>query len=111
MGNNLSNEMTDGTLEDLGISLTLEDQIRIQLRSNHYPPVPHSMVNPCIEAIQACNEDESDRLIKLPEGVSWRGQDSAPAHAIVEGHHLDAWVDYGDSYEYEYEDHDVSEDY
>jgi len=22
----------------------------------------------------------------------WRGQSSAPAHAIVEGHHLQAWL-------------------
>ena len=109
MGSNFANEMADGTLEDLGISLSLEDQITIQLRSNHYPPVPHSMVQPCIEAILACNEDESDRQIELPEGVLWRGQTTAPAYAIVEGHHLEAWVDYGDVYEYE--DYDVSEDY
>ena len=102
MGSNLSNEMTDGTLSDLGINLTLEQQITIQLRSNHYPPVPYSMVQPCIDAIQACNEDESDRLIDLPEGVEWRGQNQAPAHAIVEGHHLWNWVATED-YLYDYE--------
>lgn len=109
MGINFANEMADGTLENLGISLSLEDQITIQLRSNHYPPVPHSMVQPCIEAIIACNEDESNRQIELPEGVLWRNQNTAPAYAIVEGHHLEAWVDYGDSYEYD--DYDVIEDY
>ena len=97
MGSNLSNEMADGTLAELGINLTLEDQITIQLRNNHYPPVPYSMVQPCIDAIQACNEDESDKLIDLPEGVEWRGKSQAPAYAIVQGHHLDAWV-------YSYED-------
>ena len=98
MGSNFATEMTDGTLEDLGISLSLEDQITIQLRGNHYPPVPYSMVQPCIEAIFACNEDESNRQIELPEGVLWRGQTTAPAYAIVEGHHLEAWVDYGNDY-------------
>lgn len=92
MGSNLSNEMADGTLAELGIVLSLEDQITIQLRSNHYPPVPYSMVQPCIEAIYACNEDESDRSIELPEGVLWRGLTNAPAYAIVQAHHLDAWV-------------------
>lgn len=92
MGSNLSNEMADGTLADLGINLTLEDQITIQLRSNHYPPVPYSMVQPCIDAIVACNEDSSNKLIELPEGVTWRNQTTAPAYAIVEQHHLDAWV-------------------
>lgn len=102
MGSNFSNEMADGTLADLGIDLTLEQQISIQLRNNHYPPVPHSMVQPCIEAINACNENETNRLIQLPfDGVdkdgnpfqiTWRGQDKAPAWAIVQQHHLDAWV-------------------
>lgn len=98
MGSNLSNEMTDGTLEALGIDLTLEEQITIQLRNNHYPPVPYSMVQPCIDAIQACNEDESNRLINLPEDVEWRGKNQAPAHAIVEGHHLWNWVVNDDDY-------------
>jgi hypothetical protein len=103
MGNSLTNEMTDGTLSDLGINLTLEQQITIQLRSNHYPPVPYSMVQPCIEAIQACNEDEGDRLIELPEGVLWRNQTHAPAHAIVDGHHLNAWVYSDEDYLYDEE--------
>lgn len=101
MGNNFATEMTDGTLEDLGIHLTLEQQISIQLTSNHYPPVPTSMVQPCIAAIQACNEDESDRLIELPEGVSWRGQTTAPAWAIVDGHHLTPWVYSDEDYLYD----------
>ena len=111
MGNNFATEMTDGTLSDLGIHLTLEQQISIQLRNNHYPPVPYSMVQPCIEAINACNELESERLIQLPiDGVdrngepfqiTWRGQDKAPAYAIVEQHHLDNWVSYDEDYLYD----------
>ena len=50
------------------------------------------MVQPCVDAIYACDEQEYDKLIELPEGVEWRGQSSAPAHAIVEGHHLEAWL-------------------
>jgi hypothetical protein len=50
------------------------------------------MVDACIEAIEACNEDDAYRMVTLPEGVSWRNQQDAPAWAIVEGHHLEAWV-------------------
>jgi hypothetical protein len=50
------------------------------------------MLQPCLYAIEACNEENYNRLIELPKGVLWRGQSSAPAHAIVEGHHLDAWL-------------------
>ena len=93
MGSNFATEMADGTLENLGISLSIEDQIRIHLSSNHYPPVPATMVQPCIEAIDAVNDlGLWDLEIPLPEGVSWRGLTTAPAHAIIEAHHLNAWI-------------------
>lgn len=79
------------------MNISREDSIAMQLRGNHYPPVPLSMVQPCIEAIDAYNDDEPNKLIELPEGVSWRGENSAPAIAIIEGHHLDAWCQ--DDYE------------
>lgn len=73
--------------------LDLETQITFQLRSNHYPPVPTSMVPVCIEALDAVNTDgDWEKEITLPEGVSWRGNDTAPAYAIIEQHHLEFWV-------------------
>lgn len=73
--------------------LDLETQITFQLRSNHYPPVPTSMVPVCIEALDAVNTDgDWEKEITLPEGVSWRGNDTAPAYAIIEQHHLTFWV-------------------
>lgn len=89
MGSNLSTELADGSM-----GLSLADSIRIQLTANHYPPVPVSMVEPCIEAINACNDEDYDKLIKLPEGVSYRGEEYAPANAIVEGHHLEQWLNH-----------------
>jgi hypothetical protein len=93
MGSNMANEMASGVLEDMGIMLSIEQQIGIHLSSNHYPPVPSTMIQPCIQAIDAVNDlGLWDLPIKLPEGVSWRGEDMAPAHAIIEAHHLDAWI-------------------
>jgi hypothetical protein len=93
MGSNMATEMTDGTLSDLGINLDIESQIGIHLRGNHYPPVPSSMIKPCIEAIDAVNDAGLwDLDIPLPEGVSWRGNTTAPARSIIEAHHLDAWL-------------------
>jgi hypothetical protein len=80
------------TALDLAESFDLDQAILLHLRSNHYPPVPASMVEPCIDAIDAYYEEDYDKLIKLPEGVSWKGQDSCPASAIVDGHHLHAWL-------------------
>jgi hypothetical protein len=62
------------------------------LQGNHYPPVPASMLGPSKRAISAVNRGKHDSKIKLPEGVKWRGQKSAPASAIVEAHHLHAWL-------------------
>lgn len=93
MGSNFATELADGTLNDLGIQLDIETQIEMHLRGNHYPPVPSSMVKPCIEAIDAVNDlGLWEAPIELPEGVSWRGETHAPASAIIEAHHLDAWL-------------------
>ena len=93
MGSNFATEMADGTLDDLGIHLDLETQIGIHLSSNHYPPVPSFMVPVCIEAIDAVNDlGLWDLDIPLPEGVTWRGLTTAPAHAIISNHHLEAWL-------------------
>ena len=73
-------------------SITLEQQISWHLTTNHYPPVPECMVQPCIEAIDEANEGNWDGLITLPEGVSWKGLTTAPVFAIVEAHHLDTWI-------------------
>jgi hypothetical protein len=72
---------------------SLRQVIAWHLSANHYPPVPVAMIDPCIEAIEAGNEDDYDRPIPLPEGISWRDQDEAPAWAIIEGHHLGTFLD------------------
>jgi hypothetical protein len=87
MGSNLAYDLAS---DELG--LNLERGLAIHLQSNHYPPVPVAMVQPCIDAIDAYYEEDYSRLIDLPKDISWRGQSSAPASAIVDAHHLDAWL-------------------
>ena len=71
----------------------LDDALAWHLRGNHYPPVPLSMVEPCKIAILNALDNLPNEEIPLPEGVSWRGQDTAPTWAIVEAHHLEAFID------------------
>lgn len=78
--------------QEMSEMLPLEDGLAWHLRSNHYPPVPLEMVPVCIEAIQAYNEEDYEKPIDLPDGTTWRGNTYAPAHAIVDGHHLHSWV-------------------
>lgn len=84
----MATELAD---KDLFPELDLETAIGYHLQGNHYPPVPLSMVQPCIDAIDAYWENDLNREIDLPEGVSWRGNDTAPAYAIIESHHLEQW--------------------
>lgn len=72
--------------------LDLRRAVGIHLTSNHYPPVPAEMIEPCVLAIEASNDGDDELLIELPEGVLWRNEPSAPAWAIVEGHHLESWL-------------------
>lgn len=89
MGNNFATELAD---RDLFPELDLEMAIGYHLQGNHYPPVPLSMVQPCIDAIDAYYDEDYDKLIEMPEGVSYKGDTHAPAWAIIEQHHLDAWL-------------------
>ena len=85
MGNNMATELANSDMD-------IRTSLRYHLTGNHYPPVPSSMVDACLDTIDAYHDEDYDRLIALPEGVSWRGETSAPAHAIAEAHHLDNWL-------------------
>jgi hypothetical protein len=80
------------TAQELASILDLESSIAMHLTANHYPPVPTSMVKPCIDAIDAYHDEDFNREIEMPEGVSYKGKTTAPAWAIVDQHHLDAWL-------------------
>jgi len=49
-------------------------------------------VGPAKRAISAHNRGKHDANIKLPQGILWKGKKSAPAHAIIDSHHLDSWL-------------------
>jgi hypothetical protein len=73
--------------------LTMEDAIAWHLQSNHYPPVPLSMVVPCIEAINNALEGNWFKPVLLPVGSRYKNSRYAPSSAIIEQHHLDAWLE------------------
>jgi hypothetical protein len=90
-----------GSVTALGIQdtvLDLETQLAYHLQGNHYPPVPLSMVQPCIEAIDAYYDNDAMRQIAMPEGVFYKGMSHAPAWAIIDQHHLDFWLPQDDEY-------------
>jgi len=86
MGSNFAQDLAEN------IDISLEQAIGYHLQGNHYPPVPLIMVQPCIEALDAAREMDAMRYIAMPEGVFYKGMSHAPAWAIIEQHHLDAWL-------------------
>jgi hypothetical protein len=88
-----------GSVTAIGLAdsvLDLETQLAYHLQGNHYPPVPLSMVQPCIDAIDAYYDEDYERFIAMPEGVFYKGMSHAPARAIIEQHHLEFWLPEGD---------------
>jgi hypothetical protein len=76
----------------------LDTGLTWHLQSNHYPPIPLTMLEPCKEAINAIRDEDFYREIALPEGVLYKGRTTAPAWAISDQHHLDAWIESEDEY-------------
>jgi hypothetical protein len=76
-------------LQELG--LPLKEQLSMHFSSNCYPPIPQQMIPTAIEAIEAYWDDDLDRTITLPEGVSFRGEDKVAAYQVINSYRLDAW--------------------
>ena len=73
--------------------ISMRAGIEIHLTSNFYPPVPASMAQPCIEAIDAYWDNDTDRFIPMPDGVFYKGMSHAPAYAIIKQHRLHPWIE------------------
>lgn len=82
-----------------GLDIPLKNQIEIHLVSNFYPPIPRFMAQTCVDALNAYWEEDTDRMIDMPEGVLYRGSTSAPAWAVVEQHRLSPWLNEEEDYE------------
>lgn len=86
-----------GHISLLGMLEVDSDMDRVlawHLGSNHYPPVPQTMIPVCKAALTACIENDPERLLALPEGVLWREQGEVPASQVVESLHLDGFLEY-----------------
>lgn len=90
-----------GTMTALGYKemvdegqMSLENALTIHLRSNHYPPIPSSMIRPCMRAIEKANRGEWNKKVRLPEGVEHRVYGRlVPVHELVNHAHLDTFLD------------------
>ena len=65
----------------------LETLLSIHLQSNHYPPVNLVFIPTCIEAIEACNNEDYEKILLMPNNKKMRVID------IIEGLHLDSFIE------------------
>lgn len=76
-----------------GGDIDLRNALHWHLTANHYPPIRDpKALDLCVGAIEAANEGDWDAEIFLPDGITYKGQFTAPVWAIVEQHHLDAFI-------------------
>lgn len=86
-----------GYVSLLGMLEAEQDLDRVlgwHLGSNHYPPVPDTMIPVCKAALAACVEEDAERLLDLPEGILWQGQQQVPAFEVVESFHLHGFMEF-----------------
>lgn len=69
-----------------------EIALRWHLTANHFPPIPISMIPVCIEALDHADLEDWEAEIDLPEGTLYLGHATAPVWAIIEQHHLEAFL-------------------
>lgn len=91
MGARLALDLASGEF-----NISREDAIAVHLTSNLYPPMPISLVQACIEAIDAVNASEPDTWVRLPDGIGFRGYASVEAFELIQALRLEAWVENDD---------------
>lgn len=62
------------------------------LQSNHYPPLPASLLPVAKRAIHWARRGKWNSLVMLPKGTLYKGTNKAPVFACIRAWHLDAWV-------------------
>lgn len=85
MGSKLTRDLSEETI--IG-NLKLKEAVIIQLRNNHYPPVPMMMVSVAMEAIKNCETEDYETMIKLPEGILWKEKEEISTQNVMEAFHL-----------------------
>jgi hypothetical protein len=90
MGTQKAIEMAEAVEEGLPLAAALE----YHLTSNHYPPLPRTLVQTAMKAILLVNHGQDMLTVRLPRGVELRGYGQrVPAWKLVDAMHLGAFID------------------
>lgn len=71
---------------------SLDTALAIHFQSNHYPPLPLSLIPVAKRVIEKAQRGEWEARVRLPEGITFRGSTLAPVRECAKAWHLDAWI-------------------
>lgn len=80
----------------MGMRGSATDDVALEwhMKSNLYPAPPRSMIAVAKEAIEACRNEDYDKVVALPDGVSHRVYGTeVPAFIVVEQFRLEGFID------------------
>lgn len=74
--------------------LELEAALTYHFRSNHFPPLPLSIIPIAIQIIKG--KVSLDDEVKLPKGITYRGSETAPVYKCIKAWHLQNFLNTGE---------------
>jgi len=75
-------------------SLSLENAISIHLSSNHYPPLPSTLVPVALKALTKAKKGEWEKKIRLPEGLEHKIYGKlVPVQVVMDYMHLEPFLE------------------
>ena len=81
--------------------INLDTALLWHLQSNHYPPIPSSIVIPCKKAIKYANKGLWNIKVRLPVGITYKGYKTASVWDLIEKHHLVFFLDHSNNDDWE----------
>jgi hypothetical protein len=87
MGKRTAQDLAEQVSEGLS---NLEAALIYHFRSNHYPPLPTSCIPVAIKIVKGEVSEDDD--VELPEGVTYRGQTTAPVRECIKAWHLSEFM-------------------
>ena len=74
--------------------VNLDGALQYHFTSNHYPPLPVSLIPLAKRIIETVSDDAGrvDEMVNLPDGRLWKGKAKAPVSECIEAWHLDSFI-------------------
>jgi hypothetical protein len=70
-------------------TMSLDDALDWMMVGNYYPPLPAAFKPVFKKAIELVADGDVEANVMLPEGMTYKDNDFAPARAVVKSFHLE----------------------